>query len=41
MVTYYGLTPNEIRQTNLERFQTKDETRFLVGTLKREDMELR
>ena len=32
VVTYYGLTPNEIRQTNLERFQTKDETRFLVGT---------
>ena len=32
VVTYYGLTPNEIRQTNIERFQTKDETRFLVGT---------
>ena len=32
VVTYYGLTPNEIRQTNLERFQTKEETRFLVGT---------
>ena len=32
VVTYYGLTPNTIRQTNLERFQTKDETRFLVGT---------
>ena len=32
VVTYYGLTPNEIRQSNLERFQTKDETRFLVGT---------
>jgi len=32
VVTYYGLTPNDIRQTNLERFQTKDETRFLVGT---------
>ncbi len=32
VVTYYGLTPNEIRQSNIERFQTKDETRFLVGT---------
>ena len=32
VVTYYGLTPNEERQSNLERFQTKDETRFLVGT---------
>ena len=32
MVTYYGLTPHEIRQSNIERFQTKDETRFLVGT---------
>jgi len=32
VVTYYGLTPNDIRQSNLERFQTKDETRFLVGT---------
>jgi SNF2 family DNA or RNA helicase len=32
VVTYYGLTPNYERQTNLERFQTKDETRFLVGT---------
>jgi len=32
VVTYYGLTPNEIRQTNLEQFQTNDETRFLVGT---------
>ena len=32
VVTYYGLTPNDERQTNLERFQTKDETRFLVGT---------
>ena len=32
VVTYYGLTPNDIRQTNLERFQTKEETRFLVGT---------
>ena len=32
VVTYYGLTPNDIRQSNIERFQTKDETRFLVGT---------
>ena len=32
VVTYYGLTPNDERQSNLERFQTKDETRFLVGT---------
>ncbi len=32
VVTYYRLTSNEERQSNLERFQTKDQTRFLVVT---------
>jgi SNF2 family DNA or RNA helicase len=31
-VHYYGLTPQEIRQSNIKRFQTDPECRFLIGT---------
>ena len=31
-VHYYGLTPQEIRQENIKRFQTDPECRFLIGT---------
>ena len=31
-VHYYGLTPQEARQSNITRFQTDPECRFLVGT---------
>ena len=32
VVDYYGLTPQDKRQTNRERFQKPNGTRFLVGT---------
>ena len=32
MVDYYGLTPQEIRQTNRDKFQNDDNVRYLVGT---------
>ena len=32
VVDYYGLTPQDQRQTNRERFQKPNGTRFLVGT---------
>ena len=32
VVDYYGLTPNNERQTNIERFQNDDKCRFFVGT---------
>ena len=31
-VDYYGLTPQEVRQLNIKRFQTDPECRFLIGT---------
>ena len=31
-VHYYGLTPQEVRQSNIKRFQTDPECRFLIGT---------
>tara|TARA_Y100000592_G_scaffold56076_1_gene88180 strand:- start:2549 stop:4003 length:1455 start_codon:yes stop_codon:yes gene_type:complete len=31
-VHYYGLTPQEVRQSSITRFQTDPECRFLVGT---------
>ena len=31
-VHYYGLTPQEARQSNIKRFQTDPECRFLIGT---------
>ena len=31
-VHYYGLTPQEARQSSITRFQTDPECRFLVGT---------
>ena len=34
VVDYYGLTPQDQRQTNRERFQKPNGTRFLVGTPK-------
>ena len=32
VVDYYGLTPQEIRQTNRDKFQNDDNVRYLVGT---------
>ena len=31
-VHYYGLTPQEVRQSNIKRFQNDPECRFLIGT---------
>ena len=31
-VHYYGLTPQEVRQENIVRFQTDPECRFIIGT---------
>jgi len=31
-VDYYGLTPQEIRQENIKRFQNDPECRFIIGT---------
>ena len=31
-VHYYGLTPQEVRQDNIVRFQTDPECRFIIGT---------
>ena len=32
MVDYYGLTPQEDRQNNIQRFQKNPECRFILGT---------
>ena len=32
VVDYYGLTPKDIRQNNIEKFQTNDEVKYFVGT---------
>jgi SNF2 family DNA or RNA helicase len=32
VVTYYGLTPSDERDTNRKKFQEDDKVRFLVGT---------
>ena len=32
VVDYYGLTPKEIRQNNIEKFQSDDEVKYFVGT---------
>ena len=32
MVDYYGLTPQEDRQNNIQRFQNDPECRFILGT---------
>ena len=32
VVNYYGLTPHDERQDNIEKFQNNEEVRFLVGT---------
>ena len=32
VVDYYGLTPKEIRQNNIEKFQNDDEVKYFVGT---------
>ena len=32
VVDYYGLTPKEIRQNNIEKFQNNDSVKYFVGT---------
>jgi len=32
VVDYYGLTPKDIRQNNIEKFQNDDEVKYFVGT---------
>jgi SNF2 family DNA or RNA helicase len=32
IVDYYGLTPQEVRQDNIRKFQNDPECRFIVGT---------
>ena len=32
VVDYYGLTPKDIRQNNIEKFQNNDEVKYFVGT---------
>jgi len=32
VVDYYGLTPQDVRQDNIRRFQNDNECRFLIGT---------
>ena len=32
VVDYYGMTPKEIRQNNIEKFQNDDEVKYFVGT---------